>query len=427
MSMLLPGRVLPLAPGTFRALRHRDFRLLWLGQVVSLTGSWMQSTAQGWLVLRLSDSAFYLGLIGFCTFAPIMLFALVAGVAADRLPRRATLLWTQTASTFLALALTFLTWTGMVEVWHVAVLAFGLGTAAAFDIPVRQSFLQDLVGREDLPNAIALNSLAFNGARLVGPAVGGVMVAALGEAPCFLVNAVSFGAVIAAIAAIRARGEAAPSRREESWLAGIRDGLAFARRTTLVRVLLGLVVVSSIFGMPYTILMPVFARDVLDVGSRGLGFLMGAAGLGAMIGALYVAGRKSVRRSGPVVAWSIGIFGSALIAFSLSRSFAVAIPFLVVVGGAMITQLSTSNALLQLNAPEEMRGRVVSLYMLCFIGMAPIGSLLSGAMARWIGAPLTVGVGGAVCVLAGAWLGLRLPVLRARSGGPGQRSRISTS
>lgn len=423
MSMLLPGRVLPLAPGTFRALRHRDFRLLWLGQVVSLTGSWMQSTAQGWLVLRLSDSPFYLGLIGFCTFAPIMVFALVAGVAADRLPRRKTLLWTQGAATFLALVLTALTWTEAVQVWHVALLAFGLGTAAAFDIPVRQSFLQDLVGRKDLPNAIALNSLAFNGARLVGPAIAGLLVAAVGEAVCFLANAISFGAVLAAIAAIRAPGRASGERDKESWIEGIRGGLAFARRTVLVRVLLALVVVSSIFGMPYTILMPVFARDVLGVGSQGLGFLMGAAGLGAVIGALYVAGRKSVKGSGPVVAAAVAVFGAGLIAFSLTRAYPLSIAFLVVVGAAMITQLSTSNALLQLNAPDNMRGRVVSLYMLAFIGMAPIGSLLSGALARWIGAPLTVAVGGAVCLLAGLWLAVRLPAIRARA----QGSRISTS
>lgn len=411
MSILLPGRILPVAPGTFRALRHRDFRKLWLGQVVSLSGSWMQSTAQGWLVLRLSDSPFLLGLIGFCNLVPFLLFALPAGAAADRLPRRIALLYTQGAAAVQATVLAVLTWTDAVEVWQVGVLAFILGTVMAFDIPIRQSLLQDMVGRDDLPNAIALNSLAFNAARLVGPMLAGIVVAAAGEAVCFLVNAVSFTAILFAIATIRTGGRAGGSA-DRSWATGIRDGLAYAWRTPRIRILLQLVIVSSIFGMPYAILMPVFARDILQIGSAGLGFLMGASGLGSMVGALYVAGRKSVERSGPVVAGAIGIFGAGLVAFSISRTVWISLPCLVAVGAAMIAQMATSNALIQLSAPAELRGRVVSLYMMSFIGMAPVGSLLAGWLARSIGTASTVTLGGAVCVVNAAWFAWRLPALR---------------
>jgi predicted MFS family arabinose efflux permease len=236
-------------------------------------------------------------------------------------------------------------------------------------------------------------------------------MAAVGEAVCFAINAVSFAAVLGALVLVHTRAEGGAAADRESWREQISGGLRFARSNRIVRVLLTLVVVTSIFGMPYTILMPVFARDVLDVGSRGLGFLMGASGLGAMIGALYVAGRRSVRRSGPLVAAAQGTFGAALVAFAWSPRFAVSLPVLVVVGGAMIAQLSTSNALLQLEAPGNMRGRIVSLYMMSFIGMAPIGSLLSGWLAREVGAPLTVAVGGSVClvsaVLLALWLWLR--------------------
>lgn len=406
MWTLLPGRIIPFAPGTFRALRHNDFRRLWLGQLVSLTGSWVQSTAQGWLVLRLSDSPFQLGLIGFCNLIPFLLFALPAGVAADRLPRRKTLLCTQTAAMTLAFGLAALTGFELIRVWQVAILAFSLGTVMAFDIPVRQSLLQDMVGRDDLPNAIALNSLAFNGARLAGPAAAGFIVTAFGEATCFLINAVSFGAALTAIAGVRAGG-AAVSGQDATWGRGILEGLGYARRTPRVRILLQLVIVSSVFGMPYAILMPVFARDILLIGSTGLGLLMGASGLGAMIGALYIAGRRSVKHQGRLVGWAVLFFGCGLLVFSFSRNVWLSIPCLVIVGAAMIVQMSTSNALLQLGAPARMRGRVVSLYMLSFVGMAPLGSLVAGWLTGFIGTAGTVGLGGSICVANAVWLGLR--------------------
>ena len=411
MSIPLPGRILPLAPRTFRALGHRNFRLLWTGQLVSLTGRWMQSVAQGWLVLRLSDSPLALGFVGFCTFAPILLFARVAGVAADRVPRRKALMWTQGAAMLLAFVLAALTWSDVVRVWQVALIAFGVGIAGAFDIPIRQSLLQDLVGREDLPNAIALNSLAFNGARLIGPAVGGFVLAAWGEASVFLINGLSYLAVL--ISLVRMRLEPLPeNRRTSSWVLEIREGIHWVKGNSKARVFLTLVMVTSVFGLPYTILLPIFARDILDVGSRGLGFMTGATGLGAMIGALYLAGRDSTQSRGGLIASAIGLLGASLIAFSLSRSFALSLGLLVLIGAAMIAQLATSNTLLQLLAPAELRGRVVGYFMLAFMGMAPLGSLLAGLVARGAGTPAAVLIGGAVCLVTGVWFATRLPALR---------------
>ena len=411
MSIPLPGRILPLAPRTFRALGHRNFRLLWTGQLISLTGRWMQSVAQGWLVLRLSDSPLALGFVGFCNFAPILLFALVAGVAADRVPRRKALMWTQGAAMVLALVLTALTWSEVVQVWHVAVLAFGVGITGAFDIPIRQSLLQDLVGRDDLPNAIALNSLAFNGARLVGPALGGFILAAHGEASVFLINGLTYLAVLISLARMRQKPVPA-NQRTSSWIGEIREGIGWVRGNSKARVFLTLVMITSVFGLPYTILLPVFARDILDVGSRGLGFMTGATGLGAVIGALYLARREATRRSGGLIAAAMCLLGASLIGFSFSRSFALSMGLLVLTGAAMIAQLASSNTLLQLLAPAEMRGRVVGFFMLAFMGMAPLGSLLAGIVARSAGTPTAVLIGGGVCLVTAVWFATRLPALR---------------
>jgi MFS family permease len=371
----------------------------------------MQSVAQGWLVLRLSDSPFDLGLVGFCNFVPILLFALVAGVAADHLPRRKALLWTQGAAMVLALVLALITWLDVVRVWHVAVLAFGVGLTGAFDIPIRQSLLQDLVGRDDLPNAIAINSLAFNGARLVGPALGGFVLAGFGEAPVFLLNGLSYLAVLIAIA--RMRTEPVPANRHSgSWLAEIRQGVRWVLSHPKARLFLGLVMVTSVFGLPYSILLPVFARDILQVGSSGLGFMTGATGLGAMLGALYLAGREATRRRGNLVAAAMAVLGAALIAFSASRQFWLSMALLVVIGAAMITQMASSNTLLQLLAPAGLRGRVVSFFMLAFMGTAPLGSLLAGLLARWLGTPAAVLIGGVVSLVAALSFATRLPALR---------------
>jgi MFS family permease len=360
----------------------------------------MQTVAQGWLVLRLTDSAFYLGLIGFCTFLPVLLFALPAGVAADHLPRRRALLWTQGASMVLALILAALTWLDCVRVWHVALLAFGVGTAGAFDIPIRQSFLQDLVGRDDLPNAIALNSLAFNGARLLGPAAGGFVLDIWGEAAVFLVNGLSYSAVLAGLLIMRV-DTAAPGRRGSSWTRELLRGLRWVLHNPRARLFLFAVVTASIFGFPYSILLPSFARDVLEAGSRGLGLLMGATGLGAVSGALFIASRRGSGRAGLRVTRGMMLLGAALSLFALSRSFWLSMGLLFLTGFAMLVQLASANTALQLMAPGQLRGRIVSLFMLAFMGMAPLGSLLGGSLARWLGTPHAVLVGGAVCLAAG--------------------------
>ena len=411
MSIPLPGRVLPLGAGTFRALRHRDFRLLWIGQLVSLTGRWMQSVAQGWLVLRLSDSAFLLGLVGFCSFIPILIFGLVAGVAADRLPRRRALIWTQGAAMVLAVALAAITWIDVVRVWHVAALAFGVGIAGAFDIPIRQSLLQDLVGRDDLSNAIALNSLAFNSARLIGPAIGGFLLAVFGEALVFLINALSYLAVLAGILMMHSK-PIPPENRSFSWVGEVRAGLAWVASSGRAKVLLALVVVSSVFGFPYSILLPIFARDVLGIGSVGLGVMLGATGLGAVCGALWLAWDDAPRRRGRRVGVAMALLGVSLVAFSASRTPWLSMLLLVGIGGAMIVQLASSNTSLQLLAPAALRGRIVSIYMLAFMGMAPLGSLLAGVLASRFGTPVAVGLGGLVCLGAAIWFLARLSALR---------------
>lgn len=406
--MPLPGRILPPAPGTFRALRHRDFRLLWLGQLVSLTGGWMQSLAQGWLVLRLTDSAFFLGLVGFFSYLPVLVLALPAGVVADRLPRRRALMWVQASAMVLALVLALLTWLDLVKPWHVAALAFGTGIVGALDIPIRQSFLLDLVGREDLPNAIALNSLAFNSARFIGPFAGGLLLARFGEATVFFLNALSFTAVLSGIGLMRATASRPPAAGAD-WIAEIRMGTAHVAADARMRTLLAMVVVTSVFCMPYSILLPVFARDILAVGSSGLGVLMAAAGAGAVAGALFLATRREGSLAGRTAVLAMGVLGAALFAFSASRDMRLSVPLLFLVGAAMIVQMATSNTMLQLLSPPELRGRIISLYMLAFMGMAPFGSLLAGSLARGLGAPAAVGLGGAICLGSALGFGLRLP------------------
>jgi MFS family permease len=379
-------------------MRHRDFRLLWLGLAVSMTGSWMQSMAQGWLVLRLTDSPLALGLVGFSSYLPMLLFALPAGAAADMLPRRRALYWTQSCSLLQALVLAGLTWSGRVQPWHVAALAFTLGTASAFDIPIRQSVLLDLVGPYDLPNAIALNSLAFNTARFIGPALAGLLLSSWGEAPIFLVNALSYVAVLASLTLMRS--DPPTERVARSWFGEIPQGVAHILADRPMRQVLTLVVIASVCAMPYSILLPVFARDVLAIGSRGLGAMMAAAGAGAMCGALFLAGRRQGLRTGRTSAVALAVVGAALIAFALSSHAWTSMALLVVIGGALIVQLGSSNTMLQLLSPPPLRGRIISLYMLSFMGMAPVGALLAGVSARAIGSVATVAVGGAACLAA---------------------------
>jgi MFS family permease len=394
-----------------RALAHRDFRLFLSGQLISLIGTWMQLVAQSWLVYRLTGSSVLLGLVGFAGQIPVFLLAPAGGSLADARSRHRIIIATQAAAMLLAFALAVLTLAGLVQLWHVFVLASLLGIVNAFDIPARQSFLVQLVGRNDLMNAIALNSSMFNGARLVGPAIAGVLVAAIGEGWCFFLNGVSYLAVLAGLLLMHPKPQ--PQRPSGSTPLGrIVEGFQFAARTAPIRALLFLLGLVSLAGMPYSVLMPIFADKILHAGARGLGLLMGAAGLGALLGALTLAARQEVRGLGRWVAWAAASFGISLIAFAMSRQFWLSAALLVPVGFAMIVQTAASNTLIQAMVPDALRGRVMSVYSMMFMGMAPFGALLSGLLAGRLGAPAAVALGGAACITAAIVFALNLPALR---------------
>jgi MFS family permease len=394
-----------------RAFRHRNYRLFFGGQLISLTGTWMQSVAESWLVFRLTGSSALLGVSSFASLAPVFLFATVGGTLADRTNRHRIIVVTQTASMILPLILATLTFTHTVRVWHVMVLASCLGVVNAFDIPARQAFLVEMVGREDLMNAIALNSSMVNGARVVGPAVAGLLVAAIGEGWCFLLNGLSYIAVIAGLLMMDVPHRPRPRRRESAWRETIA-GFQFVIETAPVRALLILLGVISFAGMPYSVLMPVFAQNILHGGARGLGLLMGASGLGALGGALSLVRRSGVRGLGRWVAVASGSFGLALIAFSSSRIFWLSAALLIPVGASMMVEMASSNTLIQAMVPNELRGRVMAVYSMMFMGMAPFGALFAGSVAERFGAPETVAFGGVVCCVASAVFTFRLPALR---------------
>jgi MFS family permease len=394
-----------------RAFRHRNYRLFFGGQLISLTGTWMQSVAESWLVFRLTGSSALLGVSSFASLAPVFLFATVGGTIADRTNRHRIIVITQTASMILPLILATLTFTHTVRVWHVLVLASCLGVVNAFDIPARQAFLVEMVGREDLMNAIALNSSMVNGARVVGPAVAGLLVAAVGEAWCFLLNGLSYIAVIAGLLMMHVPPRPRAASRGSAWRDTIA-GFRFVAHTAPVRALLLLLGVISFAGMPYSVLMPVFAESILHGGARGLGLLMGASGLGALGGALALVRRSGVYGLGRWVAVASASFGVALAAFSLSRVFWLSALLLIPVGASMMVEMASSNTLIQAMVPNELRGRVMAVYSMMFMGMAPFGALSAGWLAERFGAPRTVAFGGIVCVAAAGVFSLRLPALR---------------
>jgi MFS family permease len=395
---------------TLRALRHRNFQLFFAGQLISLIGTWMQNVAQSWLVYRLTGSSALLGMVGFAGQIPVFLISPLGGLIADRYSRQRTVIATQTSALILAFILAGLTLTGRVQVAHIFVLAALLGVVNAFDIPARQSFLVEMVGREDLINAIALNSSMFNGARIVGPAVAGILVAAIGEGWCFFANGVSYIAVIIGLIMIQVPPAAAP--KKGSAISHIAEGFRFAAHTTPIRALLLLLGLVSLTGMPYAVLMPVFADHIFHSGARGLGILMGFSGAGALIGALALATRQGVIGLGRWVAVATGVFGASLILFSFSRSFWIAAAMLIPVGTAMMTQMGASNTLIQTMTPDPLRGRVMSVYSMMFMGMAPAGALLAGVMADRFGAPFTVAAGGVVAIAGSIVFSLHLPALR---------------
>jgi len=371
----------------------------------------MQSVAESWLVYRLTGSAALLGVAGFAGQIPVLFLATVGGSVADRYNRHRILVMTQTASMVLPLILAALVFTGRVHVWHVFVLASLLGVINAFDIPARQAFVVEMVGKEDLVNAIALNSSIVNAARAVGPAVAGVLLAAVGEGWCFLLNGVSYIAVITGLLLMdlprRMRAEH-PAKA----LAGFTQGFRYVRHTMPVRDLLLMVALISFAGQPFATLMPIFAEEVLHGGARGLGLLVASAGLGSFAGAVILASRSTIRGLGRIVAASALTFGIALTLFALSTHFWLSAVLLAVVGMSMITQAASTNTLIQSMVPDAMRGRVMALYVISFMGMLPIGSLVEGWIAERIGAPLAVMGGGLVCILGAIVFNVRLPKLR---------------
>jgi MFS family permease len=398
---------------TLRALRHRNFQLFFSGQLVSLVGTWMQSVAQAWLVYRLTGSALLLGAVGFASQIPVFLTAPIGGITADRTNRQRLIIATQTASMFLAAILAWLTLSGRVQVWHIFVLAASLGVVNAFDIPGRQSFLVDMVGKEDLMNAIALNSSMFNGARVIGPAVAGILVAKIGEGWCFAANAISYIAVIAGLVMMHV--QCMPRAGKSSPVEDIVEGFRWVNQTKVIRALLLLLGLISLVGMPYTVLMPVFADRILHGGARGLGILMGATGVGALFGALTLASKTGVKGLGRWVALSCAGFGISLFLFSFSRWFWLSAALLLPAGYCMMLQMACSNTLIQTMVPDKLRGRVMALYSMSFLGMAPFGALFGGALAQRLGAPATVAAGGVACVLGATWFGRALPELRVEA------------
>jgi MFS family permease len=395
-----------------RALRSRNYRLYFAGQGISLIGTWIQTIALSWLVYSLTHSAFLLGLVGFSAQIATFLLAPFAGVVADRLNRHLLLVLTQTLFMVQALVLGTLVLTRAITVWQIVLLSVLLGTVNAFDTPTRQSFVVSMIeNRDDLPNAIALNSSMFNGARLVGPAIAGILIAAVGEGVCFLINAGSYLAVIAVLLAMRVTPRAPRSQRRRVWHE-LREGFAYTFGFAPTRDIILLLAVVSLVGMPYATLMPIFAAQVLHGGASTLGFLSSAAGVGALAGAVVLASRRTVLGLGRWIPAACTAFGVALIAFSVSRWLPLSLLFLAVAGLGMITQMASSNTILQTIVDDEWRGRVMSFYTMAFIGMTPFGSLLAGALASRIGAPRTVMLGGIICLLAAAAFARRLPELR---------------
>jgi len=395
-----------------RALRHRNYRLFFGGQGISLVGTWMTRVATGWLVYRLTGSAFLLGLVSFSSQIPILLLGPFAGVWVDRLNRHRVLVVTQALSMVQSFALAALALAHIITVHEVILLNLFQGAINAFDMPARQAFLIEMVeDREDLGNAIALNSSLVNAARLIGPSVAGLLIAAVGEGYCFLIDGFSYVAVIASLLAMSVTPRVIEHARE-TVLSELREGWEYVRGFPPIWSILLLLSVISLVGMPYTTLMPIFAGKILHGGAHTLGFMMGAVGVGALTGAVRLAARKSVLGLGRVIAMTSAGFGAGLVAFSLSHELWLSLVLLVVTGFCFMQQMASSNTILQTITEDSKRGRVMSFYSIAFQGVAPFGSLTAGAIASRIGAPHTLMIGGVICICGAGWFAMQLPAIR---------------
>jgi MFS family permease len=395
-----------------RALRYRNYRLFFSGQGISLIGTWMQQIALGWLVYRLTDSAFLLGLVGFSSQIPTFILASFAGVFADRYNKHKIIIVTQFLAMAQASVLAILTLTNLIQVWQIILLSLFSGMINAFDMPTRQTFVIDMVeDKNDLPNAIALNSSMFNAARLIGPTVAGIIISVFSEGVCFLLNALSYIAVIAALLMMNITPKPI-SLKKEKVLEGLKEGIKYAYNFKPIRALLLLIGLVSLTGMPYTVLMPVFAKDILRGDSHTLGFLFGAVGTGALAGALYLASRRSVLGLVRWITIAVGVFAAGLILFSFSRNLTLSLILMLFTGFGMMMQMASTNTLLQTLVDDDKRGRVMSLYVMAFMGTAPIGSFMAGSLASLIGASYAVLSGGIVCLFGAIIFAKKLPSLR---------------
>lgn len=398
---------------TFRALGYRNFRLFFVGQGISLVGTWIQQIAMGWLVYRLTNSAFMLGVVGFSSQIPSFILSPLTGVLADRWNRRTILVLTQIFSMAQAFILAYLTLSGKVAVWHIVSLGALLGLANSVDIPARQSFIIDMVERKELlGNAIALNSFMFNAARLIGPSIAGIIIGVSGEGVCFLVNGLSFFAVLISLLMMKIKDRRVKGGRPNV-IAGLAEGISYTFGFAPIRSILILLGIYSLMGMSYAVLMPVFARDILRGGPDMMGFLMASVGVGALVGTIYLASRKRVVRLGRTIPVAAFIFSASIIVFSLSRVPWLSSIILVFTGFGLMVHMASSNTVIQTIVDDDKRGRVMSFYAMAFMGMAPIGSLLAGAMASWVGAPNTLIIGGIFCLAAAFQFAREIPILKA--------------
>jgi len=396
----------------FRSLKYRNYRLFFTGQSISLIGTWMQRIAMPWLVYHMTGSAFLLGVVSFAGQIPTFILSPFAGVLTDQFSRYRVLLVTQIVSFVQALILAIIALTGVIEIWHIIVLSIALGCINAFDVPARHSFVIEMVERkEDLGNAIALNSLMFNGARLIGPSVAGIMLATTGEGVCFLINAVSYIFVIFSLMMMHVeKNEAKP--KESRLFRDMKEGLIYTFGFPPIKYLLLLLGLVSLMGSSYQVLMPVFAKEILQGGSDTFGFLMGAAGFGALTGALYLASRETVLKLGRLIPAATALFGSGLIVLSLVRVFSVSMILMIFIGLGIMLQTAASNTVLQTITDNDKRGRVMSFYAMAIMGTAPFGSLLAGTLARLIGTSAAIFIGGAACVAGAVLFFRKLPGLK---------------
>lgn len=383
----------------FRSLQYRNYRLFFSGQGISLIGTWMQRIAMPWLVYHMTGSALLLGVVGFAGQIPTFLFSPVAGVLTDRWSRYRVLLITQIISMIQAFVLAWLCLAGVVQIWHIIVLSIALGCVNAFDVPSRQSFVIDMVEKkEDLGNAIALNSLMFNGARLIGPSIAGIMLVSTGEGICFLLNAISYVFVIISLLMMNIKNKEI-RKKESEIFKELKDGLNYTFGFPPIKHLIFLLGIVGLMGMSYSVLMPVFAKEILHGGSHTYGFLMGSAGFGALLGALFLASRESVLKLGRIVPAAAILFGTGLIILSFSRSFPLSLVLMVFIGLGMMIQTAASNTILQTITDDDKRGRVMGFYTMAIMGTAPFGSLIGGGLAKVIGTPSTILAGGIVCII----------------------------